>query len=329
MGMSNAVCAMSAVPLWREAFAFLVTRVAEGRWEPLSAVSTVGLDDYQRIIDIEPRTNTLWLSLAASVWPNAEDPLEELVQHRIEEMPVQMGKSAQLALALVEPSMARALVQAARSRGLGRTAAQLLEQAFPRPGVHVARAAERPSPESLHLVAALALLKLPLEPFRSAGGAPGHDFTDVVADFERARARVAGFPELREALKSVEQLWKTGLEPGSVSHDGEDDGEVDEDEDEQPIPNMQVRRSFTGTYTVGIAWEARASFADALTRGGSWSTLEIETGDGPAVISPTADGHRLTISPGDASAAEASRRVGGSWRSPEGELCIEVWGRPR
>jgi hypothetical protein len=113
MGMSNAVCAMSAVPLWREAFAFLVTRVAEGRWEPLSAVSTVGLDDYQRITDIEPGTPSLWLSLAASVWPDAEDLLEELVQHRIEEMPVQLGKNVQVALALVEPSMARALVQTA------------------------------------------------------------------------------------------------------------------------------------------------------------------------------------------------------------------------
>jgi hypothetical protein len=140
---------------------------------------------------------------------------------------------------------------------------------------------------------------------------------------------VAGFPELREALKSVEQLWKTGLEPRRVPHDGEDDEEVDEDEDEEPLPSMQVRRSFTGAYTIGISWEARASFADALKRGDPWNTLKIETGEGPAVVTPTTGGYRLTISPGDASALEAAVRVGDSWRSPEGETCVEVWGRPR
>ncbi len=156
-------------------------------------------------------------------------------------------------------------------------------------------------------------------------------------------------------LKSVEQLWKTGLEPRRAPDDGEDDDgedddevdedelddgsgedeDEDEDEDEEeeevvkPRPSMQVLRSFTGSYTVGISWEARTSFADALKRGGLWNTLSIATGDGPAVISPTADGYRLTISPSDAAALEAAVRVGDPWRSPEGETCVEVWGRPR
>ncbi|MDX2011561.1 MAG: hypothetical protein SFW67_15280 [Myxococcaceae bacterium] len=342
--MSNAVCAMSAVPLWRESFAFLVIRIADGLWEPFSAVTTVGLDDYQCIIEFEPTTPPAWLSLAASVWPNSEDPIEELVQHRIEEMPVPLGRSTQVALALVEPSMARAVVKVARSRGLGRTAAQLLQQAFPRAGVRAARAAERPSPEALHLVAALSLLKLPLEPFRSVGGVPGHDFADVAGDFDRARARVAGFPELREALKSVEQLWRSGLEPRRAADDGEDDeldeDEVDEleeddeddfeeDDEDEKRPSMEVRRSFTGSYTVAVLWEARAAFADAVKSGGRWNTLSIETAAGPALVSPTADGFRLTISPADADALAAAVRVGEPWCSPEGETCVEVWGRPR